>query len=163
RTDCLIEWCRTHEGERKKLFSDSTQDAREEGRSKQQLRHGKNQIYIEMAKAIFLHDETDEFRALAATNPGVFASSIHSRLDVLKTKYRKQNTLLGQTGAGRTYEDLLSNEKTKNILAAITKDFPWWADLHGWWRTNPPTTILSVLPMLGRIFQRVLSSFSNCS
>ncbi|KIO00950.1 hypothetical protein M404DRAFT_151613 [Pisolithus tinctorius Marx 270] len=26
-TDCLIKWCRTHEAERKKLFSDSTQDA----------------------------------------------------------------------------------------------------------------------------------------
>ncbi|KAI6156269.1 hypothetical protein EDD17DRAFT_1512595 [Pisolithus thermaeus] len=90
-----------------------------------------------MAKAIFLHDETDEFRSLAVMNPGVFASSICSRLDVLKMKYRKQNALLGQTGAGCTYEDLLSNDKTKNILAAITKDFPWWANLHGWWRTNP--------------------------
>ncbi|KAI6164201.1 hypothetical protein EDD17DRAFT_1474789, partial [Pisolithus thermaeus] len=137
RTDRLIKWCRTHEAKRKKLFSDSTQDAREEGRSKQQLHHGKNHIYVEMAKAIFLHDETDEFRSLAAMNPGVFASSIRSHLDVLKTKYRKQNALLGQTGAGCTYEDLLSNDKTKNILAAITKDFPWWADLHRWWRTNP--------------------------
>ncbi|KAI6158385.1 hypothetical protein EDD17DRAFT_1512276 [Pisolithus thermaeus] len=90
-----------------------------------------------MAKAIFLHDETDEFCSLAVMNLGVFASSIRSHLDVLKTKYRKQNALLGQTGAGCTYEDLLSNDKTKNILAAITKDFPWWADLHGWWRTNP--------------------------
>ncbi|KAI6161480.1 hypothetical protein EDD17DRAFT_1759259 [Pisolithus thermaeus] len=90
-----------------------------------------------MAKAIFLHDETDEFHSLAAMNPGVFTSSIHSCLDVLKTKYWKQNALLGQTGAGCTYEDLLSNDKTKNILAVITKDFPWWADLHGWWHTNP--------------------------
>ncbi|KAI6154690.1 hypothetical protein BKA82DRAFT_134867 [Pisolithus tinctorius] len=37
QTDCLIKWCRTHEAEQKKLFSDSTQDAQEEGRSKQQL------------------------------------------------------------------------------------------------------------------------------
>ncbi|KAI6010794.1 hypothetical protein F5J12DRAFT_718819 [Pisolithus orientalis] len=36
-TDHLIEWCRTHEAEWKKLFSDSTQDAQEEGRIKQQL------------------------------------------------------------------------------------------------------------------------------
>ncbi|KAI6160596.1 hypothetical protein EDD17DRAFT_1760745 [Pisolithus thermaeus] len=61
----------------------------------------------------------------------------HSLVDRLKMKYQKQNALLGQTGAGCTYEDLLSNDKTKNILAAITKDFPWWADLHGWWCTNP--------------------------
>ncbi|KAI6115311.1 hypothetical protein EDD16DRAFT_1708694 [Pisolithus croceorrhizus] len=65
------------------------------------------------------------------------SSSSSRRLDWHNTKYRKQNALLGQTGAGCTYEDLLSNDKTKNILAAITKDFPWWADLHGWWRTNP--------------------------
>ncbi|KAI6101875.1 hypothetical protein F5141DRAFT_1065830 [Pisolithus sp. B1] len=55
----------------------------------------------------------------------------------LKMKYWKQNTLLGQTGAGCMYEDLLSNDRTKNILAAIMKDFPWWANLHGWWHTNP--------------------------
>ncbi|KAI6096467.1 hypothetical protein F5141DRAFT_1220849 [Pisolithus sp. B1] len=90
-----------------------------------------------MAKAIFLHDETEEFWSLAGMNPGVFTSSICGRLDVLKMKYQKQNALLGQTGAGHMYEDLLSNDRTKNILAAITKDFPWWADLHGWWRTNP--------------------------
>ncbi|KAI6041978.1 hypothetical protein EDC04DRAFT_2531615, partial [Pisolithus marmoratus] len=135
--DCLIEWCQTHEVECKKLFSNSMQDAREEGRSKQWLCHGKNQIYVEIAKVIFLHDEMEEFWSLAGTNPGVFANSIHSRLDVLKTKYQKQNALLGQMGAGCTYEDLLSNDRTKNILAAIEKDFPWWADLHGWWCTNP--------------------------
>ncbi|KIK12239.1 hypothetical protein PISMIDRAFT_85273, partial [Pisolithus microcarpus 441] len=52
-------------------------------------------------------------------------------------KYWKQNALLGQTGAGHMYEDLLSNDRTKNILAAIMKDFPWWADPHRWWCTNP--------------------------
>ncbi|KAI6108211.1 hypothetical protein F5141DRAFT_1064422 [Pisolithus sp. B1] len=84
-----------------------------------------------MAKAIFLHDETEEFQSLAGMNLGVFTSSIHSHLDV------KQNALLGQTGAGHTYEDLLSNDRTKNILAVIMKDFLWWANLHGWWCTNP--------------------------
>ncbi|KAI6104426.1 hypothetical protein F5141DRAFT_982618, partial [Pisolithus sp. B1] len=105
-TDHLIEWCQTHELECKKLFSDSIQDAREEGRRKHQLHHGKNQIYVEMAKVILLHDETEEFWSLAQVNPGAFASSIHSRLDVLKSKYQKQNALLGQMGAGRTYKEL---------------------------------------------------------
>ncbi|KAI6021267.1 hypothetical protein EDC04DRAFT_2575537, partial [Pisolithus marmoratus] len=54
----------------------------EEGRTKQQLHHRKNQIYVEMAKAIFLYDEMEEFCTLAMTNPGIFASSIHSCLDV---------------------------------------------------------------------------------
>ncbi|KAI6146224.1 hypothetical protein BKA82DRAFT_3980732, partial [Pisolithus tinctorius] len=138
RTDRLIEWCKTHEAARKKLFSDSTQDAREEGRSKQQLRHGKNDIYVEIAKVIFsAGDESVEIRALAQDNPGIFAGPIRSRLDVLKQKYRKYIALLGQTGAGRTYDDLASNTSTKNIIDGIQKEFPWWGDLHGWWRTNP--------------------------
>ncbi|KIK10558.1 hypothetical protein PISMIDRAFT_76241, partial [Pisolithus microcarpus 441] len=137
QTNHLIEWRQTHKSECKKPFSDSTQDAREEGRSKQQLCHRKNQIYVEMVKAIFLHDETEEFWVLAQVNLGMFASSIHSHLDVLKSKYWKQNALLGQTGAGHTYEELISSERTRNIIDTIQKEFPWWADLHGWWHTNP--------------------------
>ncbi|KAI6154733.1 hypothetical protein BKA82DRAFT_106606, partial [Pisolithus tinctorius] len=137
QTDHLIEWCRTHEAEQKKLFSDSTQDAREEGRSKQQLRHGKNAIYIKITKAIFSVDESPKFRVLAQDNPAVFAAPICSWLDVLRMKYRKQNALLGQTGARRTYEDLASSNSTKNIITTIKQEFPWWGELHGWWRTNP--------------------------
>ncbi|KAI6009583.1 hypothetical protein F5J12DRAFT_698897, partial [Pisolithus orientalis] len=55
----------------------------------------------------------------------------------LKTKYQKQNALLGQTGAGHTYEDLVDNSSMKNIIAMIEKEFPWWGELHGWWHTNP--------------------------
>ncbi|KAI6156681.1 hypothetical protein BKA82DRAFT_33051 [Pisolithus tinctorius] len=25
----------------------------------------------------------------------------------------------------------------KNIIDGIQKEFPWWGDLHSWWRTNP--------------------------
>ncbi|KAI6023458.1 hypothetical protein EDC04DRAFT_2540819, partial [Pisolithus marmoratus] len=128
QTDCLIEWCQTHEVECKKLFSDSTQDAQEEGRSKQQLRHGKNQIYV-----FLLTQSIVALMCTFSTGSLYISTQNHS----LKTKYRKQNALLGQTGAGCTYEDLLSNDRTKNILAVIKKDFPWWADLHGWWCTNP--------------------------
>ncbi|KAI6101926.1 hypothetical protein F5141DRAFT_1065871 [Pisolithus sp. B1] len=58
-------------------------------------------------------------------------------LHSLKMKYQKQNSLLGQTGAGHIYEDLLSSEKTKNIVDVIQKEFLWWGDLHGWWHMNP--------------------------
>ncbi|KIK10469.1 hypothetical protein PISMIDRAFT_43265, partial [Pisolithus microcarpus 441] len=52
-------------------------------------------------------------------------------------KYQKQNALLGQTGAGCTYKGLISSKRTRNIINTIQKEFPWWADLHGWWCTNP--------------------------
>ncbi|KAI6003464.1 hypothetical protein F5J12DRAFT_687871, partial [Pisolithus orientalis] len=138
RTDCLIKWCKTHEAACKKLFLNSTQDAWEEGRSKQQLCHRKNDIYVEITKVIFLvGDESVEIHALAQDNPGIFAGPIQSHLDVLKQKYWKYIALLGQTGAGQTCDDPVSNTSTKNIIDGIQKEFPWWGDLHGWWCMNP--------------------------
>ncbi|KAI5990291.1 hypothetical protein F5J12DRAFT_966727, partial [Pisolithus orientalis] len=55
----------------------------------------------------------------------------------LKMKYQKQNVLLGQTGARHTYKDLTSSNSTKNIIATIEREFPWWGELHRWWHTNP--------------------------
>ncbi|KIK72205.1 hypothetical protein PAXRUDRAFT_97242, partial [Paxillus rubicundulus Ve08.2h10] len=49
-------------------------------------------------------------------------------------KYNEINKELGQTGAGRTYEELVAEPHSQNIVG---KAFPWWQDLHGWWRTNP--------------------------
>ncbi|KAI5984248.1 hypothetical protein F5J12DRAFT_682254, partial [Pisolithus orientalis] len=137
-TDCLIEWCKTHKAACKKLFSDSTQYAWEEGRSKQQLCHRKNDIYVEIAKVIFsVGDESVKICALAQDNLGIFTGLIQSCLDVLKQKYWKYIVLLGQTGAGWTYNDLASNTSMKNIIGIIQKEFPWWGDLHGWWHMNP--------------------------
>ncbi|KAI5994258.1 hypothetical protein F5J12DRAFT_690794, partial [Pisolithus orientalis] len=103
-TNHLIGWCKTHKAAHKKLFSDSTQDVPEEGRSKQQLCHGKNDIYVEIAKEIFsAGNESVEIHALAQDNP--FCS--------LKQKYQKYIALLGQTGAGQTYDNLASNTSMK--------------------------------------------------
>ncbi|KAI6144678.1 hypothetical protein BKA82DRAFT_3983009, partial [Pisolithus tinctorius] len=130
-TNCLIKWCKTHEAACKKLFSDSMQDAWEEGRSKQQLHHGKNDIYVEIAKVIF---------SVGDDCLDVYVSPIRS----LKQEYRKYITLLGQTGAGRTYDDLASNTSTKNIIGtsphlyhSLSREFLPWGDLHSWWHTNP--------------------------
>ncbi|KAI5998978.1 hypothetical protein F5J12DRAFT_784820 [Pisolithus orientalis] len=54
----------------------------------------------------------------------------------LKTKYQKQNVLLGQIGAGCTYKALVESSSTKNPITMIKKEFPWWGELHGWWHTN---------------------------
>ncbi|KAI6151563.1 hypothetical protein BKA82DRAFT_3935966, partial [Pisolithus tinctorius] len=119
------------------LFSDSMQDAWEEGRSKQQLCHGKNNIYVEIAKVIFsVGNESVEIHALTQDNLGIFAGLIQSFCS-LKQKYQKYIMLLRQTGAGQTYDDLVSNTSMKNIIDGIQKEFPWWGDLHSWWCTNP--------------------------
>ncbi|KAG1727126.1 hypothetical protein EDB19DRAFT_1914346 [Suillus lakei] len=44
---------------------------------------------------------------------------------------------LGQTGAGLSFDAISGNKKMKSILDRLLVAFPWWVDLHGWWRTNP--------------------------
>ncbi|KAG2072946.1 hypothetical protein BDR04DRAFT_1116645 [Suillus decipiens] len=52
-------------------------------------------------------------------------------------KYNEINVQLGQTGAGLSFEAINGNEKMKSILDWLLVAFPWWVNLHGWWRTNP--------------------------
>ncbi|KAG1728138.1 hypothetical protein EDD22DRAFT_853307 [Suillus occidentalis] len=40
-------------------------------------------------------------------------------------------------GAGLTYDELQKNPQTKTLIDSQLSKFPWWPDLHGWWRTNP--------------------------
>ncbi|KAG0693571.1 hypothetical protein DFH29DRAFT_881362 [Suillus ampliporus] len=47
------------------------------------------------------------------------------------------NITLGQTGAGLSFEAINGDEKIRDILDQHLVAFPWWVDLHGWWRTNP--------------------------
>ncbi|KAG1801941.1 uncharacterized protein BJ212DRAFT_1487497 [Suillus subaureus] len=55
----------------------------------------------------------------------------------LRKKYNKFNKALKQSGAGMTYEDLQKDPETKTLIDSQLKKFPWWPDLHSWWRTNP--------------------------
>jgi hypothetical protein len=74
----------------------------------------------------------------------------------LKRKYNEFNKSLKQTGAGLTYDELQKNPHTKTLIGGLfscmpvnytfiylfltdlqLNKFPWWPDLHSWWRTNP--------------------------
>ncbi|KIK79816.1 hypothetical protein PAXRUDRAFT_160274, partial [Paxillus rubicundulus Ve08.2h10] len=53
-------------------------------------------------------------------------------------KYNKINKVFSQTGSGITYKELVAEPCSWNIVGKIGLEvFPWWQDLHGWWRTNP--------------------------
>jgi hypothetical protein len=61
---------------RKKLFSDSTTEAKDEGRKKVQGHEGKIIMYRTMAQAIFTHEDTDqETRLEYEADPNKFARS----------------------------------------------------------------------------------------
>ncbi|KAG1758725.1 hypothetical protein EDD22DRAFT_747832, partial [Suillus occidentalis] len=137
RTSRLIAWCKANDDACIKLFSDSVKDAKEQGRKKKQSGSPKETYYAQLANAIFSNDEDPEVRLLFQTNPSAFIKPVQTRFGTLKRKYNEFNKSLKQTGAGLTYDELQKNPQTKTLIDSQLSKFPWWPDLHGWWRTNP--------------------------
>ncbi|KAG1826512.1 hypothetical protein EV424DRAFT_1319709, partial [Suillus variegatus] len=138
RTSRLIEWCKANDEARIKLFSDSAKDAKEEGRPRQQMSTQKKNHIQQLAAAIFTNDEDPTIRALYEEHPLSFIKPVESQFFRLRKKYNAVNKGLGQTGAGvKSVEELDADPCTKNLVAQLLLQFPWWSDLHGWWRMNP--------------------------
>ncbi|KAI6111472.1 hypothetical protein EDD16DRAFT_1710516 [Pisolithus croceorrhizus] len=55
----------------------------------------------------------------------------------LKTKYNTINRQLSLSGAGVTIEQLLEDLQKQNIYEQLQPMFPWWDNLHRWWKDNP--------------------------
>ncbi|KAI6013807.1 hypothetical protein PISMIDRAFT_121331, partial [Pisolithus microcarpus 441] len=51
-------------------------------------------------------------------------------------KYNDANKILGSTGEGLTAMELKEKPEMKRLLNRILDTFPWWEDLHGFWRMN---------------------------
>ncbi|KAG1838232.1 hypothetical protein C8R48DRAFT_622374, partial [Suillus tomentosus] len=137
RTSRLIAWCKANDDARIKLFSDSVKDAKDQGRKKKQSGTPKETYYLQLASSIFSNDEDPETRLLFSQNPNAFIKPVQTRFGTLRKKYNEFNKALKQSGAGMTYEDLQKDPETKTLIDSKLEKFPWWPDLHGWWRTNP--------------------------
>ena len=72
-TDCFVDWCHNNPTKCVKLFMDSTEDARDAGCAKQQLRTTRNSLYEELAKYVFEHDA--ELSAVWAEKPTSFVAT----------------------------------------------------------------------------------------
>ncbi|KAI5987579.1 hypothetical protein EDC04DRAFT_2614802 [Pisolithus marmoratus] len=105
-----------------KLFSDSHQEVVNEGRWCQQMSTQKEVYFQQVADAIFTHDHNLHIWQLCFR---------------LRKKYNEANKSLGSTGAGLTAMELRENPEMKRLLDKIVDTFPWWEDLHGFWRMNP--------------------------
>ncbi|KAG1743527.1 hypothetical protein EDD22DRAFT_747036, partial [Suillus occidentalis] len=143
RTSWLIAWCRDNEDSHIKLFSDSVKDAKDQGRKKKQSDIPKETYYLQLADSIFVNDKDPEMRLLFQQNPKAFIKPVQMRFQILKKKYNEVNTTLKQMGAGMTFDDLQKDQKTKTLLDSQLEKFPWWPELHGWWRTNPAYNTVS--------------------
>ncbi|KAG2155203.1 uncharacterized protein EDB93DRAFT_1057060, partial [Suillus bovinus] len=123
------------------IFSDSAKDAKEEGRTCQQMTMQKNMYLQQLATAVFENDEDLKVREYFHVKPLGFTKPITSQFTLLCKRYNEVNVQLGKTGAGLSFEELNENEKQRVFLVSfidhLLMTFPWWADLHGWWRMNP--------------------------
>ncbi|KAF8837235.1 hypothetical protein BDN67DRAFT_881170, partial [Paxillus ammoniavirescens] len=108
RTDRLVEWCQQNPNTHLQLFSDSTQGTKEEGCHKEQACRSRNAYYVWLAGAIFGQDDNPRLCAYSKTAPSLFNAVIQRRLASLQKKYNEINKELGQTGAGKTYEELIA-------------------------------------------------------
>ncbi|KAG1764279.1 hypothetical protein EV702DRAFT_938832, partial [Suillus placidus] len=134
-TSRLIAWCRDNEDAHIKLFSDSVKDAKDQDRKKKQSGTPKETYYLQLAGSIFANNEDPEMRLLFQQNPKVCFR--------LKKKYNEVNVALKQMDAGMTFDDLQKDPERKTLLGSQLENFPWWPELHGWWRTNPAYNTIS--------------------
>ncbi|KAG1787694.1 uncharacterized protein HD556DRAFT_1239788, partial [Suillus plorans] len=137
RTERLLAWCKENEDARIKLFSDSAKDAKEQGRKKKQSGTSRDTFYSQVAQAVFSNDEDPEVQRLFKEDPKAFIKPVSTRFGTLKKKYNEFNKELKQSGAGKTYAELQEDPTMKSLIDTKLEKFPWWPELHGWWRTNP--------------------------
>ncbi|KIK17848.1 hypothetical protein PISMIDRAFT_38451, partial [Pisolithus microcarpus 441] len=135
-TSQLLTWCNTYPNTRIKLFSDSHQEAVNEGWQRQQMSAQKEVYFQQVTDAIFLHDHDQHIRQLYMQYPSLFVKPIKSHFQFLCKKYNEANKTLSSTGAGLTIEELKDKPEMSMLVDKILANFPWWADLHGFWRTN---------------------------
>lgn len=79
RTSRLIAWCNANEDARIKLFSDSSKEAKEQGRKKKQSGVSRDAYYLQLADAIFSIDEDPGVRQLFQNDPKAFIKPVQSR------------------------------------------------------------------------------------
>ncbi|KIM50589.1 hypothetical protein SCLCIDRAFT_145094, partial [Scleroderma citrinum Foug A] len=136
-TTCLITYCKDNNDFRLKLFSDSTEEANQQGRTQRQLGTSRDNAYQTLACAVFEHDRDPELKQAAVSHPTLLVGPIKRRFNMLRTQYKKINLQLGASGVGIDIEELRADPNRANLLVRLTETFPWWEDLHGWWKNNP--------------------------
>ncbi|KAN0118820.1 hypothetical protein V8E52_004931 [Russula decolorans] len=147
RTERLLDYLDVHPDVAIKLFGDSTQVAKLEGRSKLTAKSNKGAAYLQVADGIFSIDNDAAVRADFKTNPNKYAKAVDNYItNTLKKQYRAANERIGRTGAGLKAEDVTPGSEIADIIKKETQNFKWWPWLHGFWRTLPnfnPYTISS--------------------
>lgn len=76
RTERLLDYLDTHTDVAIKLFGDSTQAAKSEGRSKLTAKSNKGTAYLQVAEGVFSIDDDEAVRADFLKNPSKYAKAV---------------------------------------------------------------------------------------
>ncbi|KAJ7659684.1 hypothetical protein DFH06DRAFT_989406, partial [Mycena polygramma] len=137
-TDMAVGYLLDNPEFRRKLFSDSTAEAKKEQRKKSVAKDGKAVQYAELAKFIFEEDPKEQARYV--NDPAKYAVSVETRFHRLKKEYKGHLEVLGATGAGLHPDDVKEDSNIESLIGKSCKirdDWPWWDDLHAFWRELP--------------------------
>ncbi|KAJ7189670.1 hypothetical protein GGX14DRAFT_580529 [Mycena pura] len=134
-THAIVEYLNDNPSFRIKLFSDSTADAKKEKRPKQTAKDGKAVQFGVLAKHIFADDPKEQARY--ANDPAKYATSTETRLRRLKKEYQGYLERVGATGAGLDPARVYAGSTLANVFEEIREEWPWWDDLHAFWRELP--------------------------
>ena len=80
RTERLLDWLEENPADRQKLFSDSTKDAKEEGRRKRVAKGTKSEFHKSIAQFVFSVDADKGVRDDFAVNGGNYTKSVDNYL-----------------------------------------------------------------------------------
>lgn len=79
-TKRLIDWLKQNVADRQKLFSDSSQDAKAEGRKQHVANGAKSKYHLSIATAVFSVNANAKFRADLNANPNKYIKAIENRI-----------------------------------------------------------------------------------
>jgi hypothetical protein len=140
RTERLLDWLEENPVDRQKLFSDSTKDAKDEGRRKRVAKGTKSEFHKLIAVYVFSVDADKGVRDDFVVNSGNYTKSVDNYLgryvfsffsfnsyssasSRLRKEYRLFNEKLGQTGAGLKYEDVEEGSTLSNLIGLFLFSF----------------------------------------
>jgi hypothetical protein len=139
RTERLLDWLEENPVDRQKLFSDSTKDAKDEGRRKRVAKGTKSEFHKSIAIYVFSVDADKGVRDDFAANGGNYTKSVDNYLGRyvffytfqlmltsfrLRKEYRLFNEKLGQTGAGLKCEDVQEGSALSNLIGLFHFSLP---------------------------------------
>ncbi|KAG8750707.1 hypothetical protein FRC12_012757 [Ceratobasidium sp. 428] len=135
--DKVIEYLTNNPKFRAKLFSDSTQEAKEENRPKVTAKEAKKYLHSELAEYVFKENSDEFWRDEYQKIPIRFATSVGSQFTKWKKQYNECITMLGRTGAGIDPSTIKEGSRIQNLMDKVIENWPLFPKFHAFWREIP--------------------------